>query len=1593
MKPGADIAIIGMSCIFPGAPDVVTYWRNILGRVDAVTDAPPGWESETFYDPESQSNDRIYSNRGGFLHDLAYFRPTDYGVMPNAIGGEPDHFLALHVAHQALADAGYCDRPLENRGVEVILGKGTYINAGYTNLLQHGLIVDQTLALLRELHPEHSAEELLQIRQALKASLPPFTPETVPAMVPNIVTGRIANRLDLMGTNYTVDAACASSLIAVQQGIQDLRAGRCGMVLAGGVHASTPPQIRMLFCQLGALSRKGQVRAFDSDADGTLLGEGVGIVVLKRLEDAERDRDRIYALIKGIETASDGKALGLLAPRVEGEELAIRRAYEATGIPPDTVDLVEAHGTGTLVGDLTEIQALTRVFGERRGSHPHCAVGSVKSMISHLIPAAGVASLIKVALALSNKVLPPTLHCDAPNPRLGLARTPFYISSDVRPWIHGGAAPRRAGVNAFGFGGVNAHAVLEEYAGSGAHATERFGSAWETELILVHGASRKDISDACERIVHAIAGASDHDLPDLAYTLNCGDAGAVRLALVVRDMDDLKKKLVSARRRLSGPDAADIKDRKGAYYFERPLSREGKLAFVFPGEGGQYIGMLADLCLHFEEVRMCFDRSDRVFALNGHELRPSQLVFPPPHAELPDDFDPKDRLWALDVAAETVFTADHALFRLLSALGIRPDAIAGHSSGELAALLAAGAVAFGGEEELARQGARLNSLFTSLAPVMPEARLLTVGCTDANAIRDVVAASGGAIQVAMDNCPHQVVLCGQDEPIAAALQQLQKAGAICSFLPFGRAYHTAHFGPVARALEPFFETLEIVPPRVQLWSCATAERMPAAPGAIRRLACTQWAMPVRFTETVEAMYRDGVRIFLEVGPRGNLTNFIDDILGIRTGLAIPMNVMRQSGMTQLQHALALLAAHGVAMSLERLYAGRAARRESLGDFQPGESRNAGDARGVRLTGELPRLKLPAGFRAGFAPHPDSFLKSGEDGHGQHGVGQTADGQHHPRAKAAPRMPSGNGRAQVMERHFAQMEQWTEAQQSVMGAYLCRNARRASGPAANFSIEVRSLQDGRELTGTCDLSLEEDIFLLDHTIGRRPSDTHPSLTGLPVVPLTVSLEIMAQAAARLAPGKRLLRMDNVRAHRWIEMPTTRRSVHLCVGSAGADAATLPNRIEVRILDQAKNETLIEGFLTFGARFPAPPVMAPAVRGRQAAFPRGPEQYYDIMFHGPLFRTVRSVDRMEDARAEATLESLDPRTLFHTRSGKGMFTDPALLDGAGQLIGFWAWDRFETGFTIFPFAFDSLQLYAPFPSAGTPVKCGAQIRWLPDGRIESDIELVDLHGNLVAAICGWKDMRLFDWSRRFARFVLEPRGNAFSDTCPQVVAGVAAGIECCRVAECGTGIWPRVLAHMILNPREREAWAGMQGPEKRQREWLLGRMAAKDAVRQWLRRHRGSEICPADIEIVSLPTGQPALASEFAQRNGLRLHISIAHTGGVAMAAAAEDSTCRGLGIDVEERAATHDPQLILTAGEMGLLDGLEESNRQEAMLRIWCAKEAVAKAIGIGLAKAARGWQARELNCRTGTVTIATPNGMVPALTGTDTSYVFASAIV
>jgi len=958
--PAPDIAIIGMAGLYPGAPTVARLWQNILAKVESVSDAPPSWNAARYHNPDADGTDNThtYCQRGGFIEPFAEFDPLTFGIMPSSVdGSDPGQFLTLGVAREALADAGYLERPFDRRRVGVIVGHGSYPHRGMTSSGAYGE-AERFVELLRTVVPELPTAAMDELTRRIKNRLPPFTPDTCPGLISNVLSGRIANRLDLMGPNYLVDAACASSLIALDAGLRELRTGRCDMMLVGGAQENTNAGIFLVFSMLGALSKRGKLRPFDKHADGTLLGEGIGFAVIKRLADAERDGDRIYAAIKGVGLSSDGQGQAFLVPRLEGEVAAMERAYAATGISPTSVDLVEAHGTGTAVGDRIEVQAMTQIFGAREGRLPRCAMGSVKSMISHTIPASGMASLFKTALALYHKVRPPTL-CEDPNPELGIEKSALYVNTEPSPWIHGKPHPRRAGVNAFGFGGINSHVVLEEYPTSGDEAQPPL-CEWPCELVALYGASRDAIRERALRLRRFLAHNPDTRLRDIAFTINTVRPAETDLclAIVAEHTPDLVAKLDNAAAALADATQESLHDRGGIYYRNRPLAREGQLAFLLPGEGAQYAGMLGELCMHFAEVRRWFDRADRAFVERGREPLPSQIVFPPPHLTADERQTVTAALWNMEYALPLVAAADSALYHLLLLLGVRPQAIAGHSTAQDLALEAAAFADRTTPDNVTTPSVVEDRVLEQwVRDLVPPAKLLSVGASDPARIAALAAASAGALHVAMDNCPNQVVLCGDAEVIDAARATLEAEGALCQFLPFDRGYHTPMYRPICDRLEQTAGNYADRVPRIPLYCTTTGQRLPEAPAAIRRIMIDQWAAPIRFRETIERMYADGVRIFLEVGPRGNLTGFVDDILAGRDYSAIPCDLVSRGGLPQLHHALAQLCANGSTVMFDRLYAGRRCATLPLDGDAPPADVAAPRRRSLKLKMDIPLVTL------------------------------------------------------------------------------------------------------------------------------------------------------------------------------------------------------------------------------------------------------------------------------------------------------------------------------------------------------------------------------------------------------------------------------------------------------------------------------------------------------------------------------------------------------------------------------------------------------------------------------------------------------------
>ncbi|MEM7155183.1 MAG: beta-ketoacyl synthase N-terminal-like domain-containing protein [Myxococcota bacterium] len=1484
---GDGIAIIGMACVFPQAPSLREFWHNIIGEVDAIGEPPPAWEAARYLD-----SGRIQTSAGGWLGELFRFSPHEFGIMPSSIdGGEPDQFLALEVARNALRDAGYLGADHGHRDTGIVLGHSTYLHRGQGTLIQNHIVVDQTVELLAAACPELRQSALDELRSILARKLPACTTDIAPGLVPNVMTGRIANRLDLRGPNYLVDAACSSSLLAVAAAIDELRAGRSSLMLAGGVNASLPPEVSAIFTQLGALSERGKVRPFESGSDGTLLGEGLGIVALKRLDDALRDGDRVYAVVRGVGQASDGRGKGLLAPTEEGETLAIERAYAQTGIDPTSIGLIEAHGTGIPLGDKTEIAALRNVFGGKSASE--CLpVGSVKSMISHCIPAAGIAGLIKTALALHHRVLPPTL-CDEVNPDLDI-RAPLYVNTRAQPWVERESTPRRAGINSFGFGGINTHAVVEQ-APSSARAQLDY-TPWSHELCVVSAEDREGLLAELETLRRALADHPEWSLDSIAAALAARDRGAShRLGFVVGSRRALDDNLSRAENRLRKSDSLRWSTRGGVVFSAKPLG--GTLAFVFPGEGSQYLGMLADLAMVFPEVRAWLDFWAGLYDDEPGRRR-TDIALPPPCSATKDHEHQLDaRLHEMDVGSEAVFVGAQALHAALEALGIEPDVMLGHSSGESSALAASHAIPWESPSDLAAHVLRLNSAYRDVLRDggIPTGSLIAVGALPLEVVEEHAGEIDPEIVVAMHNCREQLVLFGRPASMEALSQRLADQGGICIPLPFDRGYHTPGFTRAQAAFREYYDAIELGRPRVPLYSCATAQPFPAEPEAIRDLAAAQWSSRVRFADTVQRLHADGVTTFIEVGPSGNLTSFIGNILAETEHLAVASNLRRRSGVQQLLTVAAHMYTEARPVSLARLFEGRSI-----------------DV--IRLEGDSPTQR-PAMVLDNTMP---KIRLSAEDAERIQALVRPS--RPTPPAAAAPeRAPSSE----------------------------------PSGlPTPSFGFLDTIVEHGpTSLVAQCNLDLRRHAFLRHHVLTGPVSQHDPTLSGLSCVPLMASLEIMAQACAALAGAADFVLIENVRATGWIALDE--EQVGLQVQATVLDAGS--GRYSAQL--HGPSGRLVTAEFVRGQLEPQAPALAPLTEHRTSIW-NGDELYTCGMFHGPLFQSIRNLEGWDGHGIDARLSEVRLEGFFQDGHVPPLVLNPVLLDATGQLAAYWIAQFSGVEFNCFPSSIERIELYASCPQQRSGLRM--QARQLPDDPTATDMtaarrwsfECTDRDGQLLMRMVGLTNV-YFSVPYEFYAVRRDPRRGWLGR--PTRVQGrddvLLWELPMLPEAFCAQseGIFLRILASVFLNAAERQAWQALEGSTRYRRQWLMGRACIKEAVRYWI-YHRTAELLPpAEIAVVHDDRGAPHADGGWRDTLVAAPSISLTHDAHACLAALVDP--VQRVGVDRERLGRIRRPDLLreaLAPPEKASLQGLDAASQQERLLRIWCAKEAAAKFLGEGL---------------------------------------------
>ena len=884
------IAIVGMSALFPDAPNLHQYWDNIVNKIDSIVDVPESrWNIEDYYDLDAETADKTYCKRGGFLPDID-FNPLEFGIPPNILEvTDVTQLLGLMVAKSAMEDAGYGEtneKVLDATGVILGVTAGMKLLGSMVSRLQYP-VWEKVLR-----RSGLSGSDTEKIIEKMKKAYVRWEENSFPGLLGNVIAGRIANRLNLGGTNCTVDAACASSLSAMKMAISDLLEYRSDMMITGGVDADNSPLMYMCFSKTPAFTKGDNPRPFDENSGGIMIGEGMGMVVLKRLEDAERDGDSIYAVIKGIGTSSDGKFKSIYAPRSGGQANALRKAYADADIDRLSIGLLEAHGTGTAAGDVAEFDGLKEVFTENtpaKSGYPdfqHIALGSIKSQIGHTKAAAGIAGLIKTTLALHHKILPPTINIERPSEKLGIEKTPFYLNTEARPWITDGEQ-RRAGVSAFGFGGTNFHFVLEEFQETHSGA---FRMHKTPATVFLSAATPKELDKVCSGLLAELetVGADERHRKLLESSReNSIPKKHARLGFVTDSLANTVEMLGQAVSTLESKNDKTEWNVKGISYRQQALETKGKVVALFSGQGSQYMNMGKELFLNFPSMTGPYSALDKLFTEKStSSSKPlSDLVFPIAVFSDEEQEAQLAQLQRTEIAQPAIGGISAGLFRIMRDAGLQTDFSAGHSFGELTALWAAGVIAEEDYYKLAYARGQamaapddLNFDAGSMLAVMGKVEKLEADFAE---FPDVVMANL--------NSKKQVVLAGPTDSILKAHDALKEKKYTVVKLPVSAAFHTPLVGHAQKPFAKAIREVKFNKPQIPVYSNATSKAYPSAAKTIQKQLESHILNSVRFREEIENIHQDGGRIFIEFGPKNVLTKLVDNILADKEYTAVALN--------------------------------------------------------------------------------------------------------------------------------------------------------------------------------------------------------------------------------------------------------------------------------------------------------------------------------------------------------------------------------------------------------------------------------------------------------------------------------------------------------------------------------------------------------------------------------------------------------------------------------------------------------------------------------------------------------------------------------
>jgi acyl transferase domain-containing protein/acyl carrier protein len=864
------VAIVGMACRFPGAKDYHQFWDNLEKGINNITEIPSNrWNIKNFYSANPEEANKSISKWGGFIEDADKFDPMFFGISRReAMLLDPQQRLMLELTWLCLEDGGYSPAQLSGTQVGVFVG---VCNFDYKELLE---------------------KQQNNIEGHLSTG-------TYTTLIPN----RISYFFNFHGPSVAVDTACSSSLVAIHQAINALKENECEMVLVGGVNVLCTPTYYISFSKLGMLSPQGQCKTFDAKADGYVRGEGAGVILLKPLKNAIKDKDYIYGAIRGSAVNHGGTARTLTSPNAYAQSQVIRSAYTKANIPPNTVSYIEAHGTGTPLGDPIEINGLKRAFtqlyqqyGIDAADEPYCGLGSVKTNIGHLESAAGIAGIIKVLLAMKHKKLPKMANYQQLNPRIKLESSPFYIVEQTKDWQQlktkeGDIIPRRAGVSSFGFGGVNAHVVLEEV------PTPEFGLAkveCPVQLFTLSAKSEAELKDLVHSYEVFLTSDCEASITDICFTANKGRTHFdYRLAVIAESTTQLRDQLSAFA---MGKESFKLVTGKLS------STQPPKIAFLFAGQGSQYIGMGRSLYETQPTFRSAIDRCDEILR-NYLDVPLLKVLYPEP-----------GETSLINETAYTqpvLFALEYALAELWQSWGIKPSAVMGHSVGEYVAATVAGVFSL-------EDGLMLIALRGRLMQALPQNGEMVALLGSKRQVESVIQPYLDTVSIAALNGSESVVISGERETVRLAVATLEAMGIKATPLPVSHAFHSPLMEPMLSEFAKVVSEVIYSPPKIDLIANVTGE-LAKAEVATGEYWCQHVCQPVQFARGILALYRAGYEVFVECGPKPTLLGMGRKCLPEGVGRWLPSLCLGQEDWQQMLQSLAQLYVEGVQVDWSGFY--------------------------------------------------------------------------------------------------------------------------------------------------------------------------------------------------------------------------------------------------------------------------------------------------------------------------------------------------------------------------------------------------------------------------------------------------------------------------------------------------------------------------------------------------------------------------------------------------------------------------------------------------------------------------------------------------